>query len=84
MLRNALIPVVTFLALQFGSMIGGAVLVETIFGRQGIGHLLVDAILSRDYPVVQGIVLLIATAYVVANLVVDVSYGLIDPRIRQS
>ncbi len=83
MLRNALIPVITFLALQFGSMIGGAVLIETIFGREGIGHLLVDAILSRDYPVVQGIVLIIATTYVVANLVIDVCYGFIDPRIYQ-
>jgi ABC-type dipeptide/oligopeptide/nickel transport system permease component len=84
MLRNALIPIVTFLALQFGSMVGGAVLIESIFGRQGIGHLLVDAILSRDYPVVQGIVLLIAVTYVFANLLVDACYGLIDPRIRQS
>jgi peptide/nickel transport system permease protein len=82
MLRNALIPVVTMLAMQFGNMLGGAVLVEVIFGRQGIGHLLVDSILGRDYPMVQGIVLLIAVIYVAANLFVDVLYGVIDPRIH--
>lgn len=82
MLRNALIPVITMLAMQFGNMLSGAVLIEVIFGRQGIGHLLVDAILGRDYPVVQGIVLLIAVTYIAANLFVDVLYGLIDPRIH--
>jgi ABC-type dipeptide/oligopeptide/nickel transport system permease component len=84
MLRNALIPVVTMLALQFGNMLSGAVLIEVIFGRQGIGHLLVDGIMGRDYPVVQGIVLFIAVVYVVANLLVDVLYGIIDPRIHHA
>jgi ABC-type dipeptide/oligopeptide/nickel transport system permease component len=81
MFRNALIPVVTFLPLQIGSMIGGAVIIENVFGRQGIGQLLVDSILNRDYPTVQGIVLIIAVTYVATNLIVDICYGIIDPRI---
>jgi peptide/nickel transport system permease protein len=83
-LRNALIPVVTILGLQFGNMLSAGVLVETIFGRQGIGHMLIDAILGRDYPMVQGIVIIIASGYVLANLLVDVCYALIDPRIGHS
>jgi ABC-type dipeptide/oligopeptide/nickel transport system permease component len=84
MLRNALIPVITFLPVQFGNTLGGAVIIETIFGRQGVGHLLVDSILGRDYPMVQGIVLLIAATYVAGYLVVDICYGIIDPRIHYS
>jgi peptide/nickel transport system permease protein len=84
MLRNALIPVITFLPVQIGNTLGGAVIVETIFGRQGIGHLLVDSISGRDYPTVQGIVLLVATTYVVGYLIVDVCYGILDPRIHYS
>ena len=68
--------------LQLGRLLAGSVIVETIFARQGIGQLAIDSILARDYPVVQGVILLTATTYVVANLIVDVSYGFINPRIR--
>jgi ABC-type dipeptide/oligopeptide/nickel transport system permease component len=82
-LRNALLPVVTLLGLQFGRMLAGAVVVETVFSRQGIGRLAVRGILSHDFPLVQGTVLLTAVVYVVANLLVDLSYGMIDPRVRE-
>lgn len=81
-LRNALIPVVTVLGLQVGVLMGGAVLTETIFAWPGIGKWLIEAIHRRDYPVVQGGILLIATLVIVVNLVVDLLYGLINPRIR--
>jgi ABC-type dipeptide/oligopeptide/nickel transport system permease component len=81
-LRNGLIPVVTVVGLQFGSLLGGAVITETVFARQGVGHLLVEAINFKDFPLVQGSVFLAALAYIAANLIVDVSYALIDPRIR--
>jgi peptide/nickel transport system permease protein len=81
-LKNALIPVVTMLGLQFGNMLSGAVVVEALFARRGIGNLLVHGILDRDFPMVQAIVLILATIYVLVNLVVDLSYGLLDPRIR--
>jgi len=81
-LRNALLPVVTLVGLQIGAILGGAVIVESVFSWPGIGRLTVEAIQSRDYPVVQGCVLLIATLYVLVNLLTDVVYGLIDPRIR--
>lgn len=81
-LRNALIPVVTITGLQFGGLLEGAVITETVFAWPGIGRLLVDSILARDYPVVQGAVLLIAVAFILINLVVDLLYGAIDPRIR--
>jgi ABC-type dipeptide/oligopeptide/nickel transport system permease component len=81
-LKNALIPAVTMLGLQLGALLGGAVVTETIFSRPGVGRLAVDAILSRDFPLVQGTVLFAASVYVLVNLVVDVSYALIDPRIR--
>lgn len=81
-LKNALIPAVTMLGLQLGALLGGAVVTETIFSRPGIGRLAVDAILSRDFPLVQGTVLFAASVYVLVNLVVDVSYAVIDPRIR--
>lgn len=80
--RNAMVPVVTVGGLQFGTLMAGAVLTETVFTWPGIGRLLVDSILARDYPVVQGAVLLIATSFIVINIVVDTLYGLIDPRIR--
>ncbi len=80
--KNALIPVVTIFGLQFGSLMAGTVIVETVFARPGIGRLIVTAILAKDFPMVQGIVLLIATTYVVVNLIVDISYGILDPRIR--
>ena len=81
-LRNALIPVITIFGLQFGALMAGTVIVETVFARPGIGRLVVNAILAKDFPVVQGVILLIATTYVVSNLLVDVAYGLLDPRIR--
>jgi peptide/nickel transport system permease protein len=81
-LRNALIPVVTMVGLQFGRLLSGTVIIETVFARQGIGRLTVEAILTRDIPLVQGAVLLFAVIYVLSNLAVDVSYALIDPRIR--
>ena len=81
-LRNALIPVVTMVGLQFGRLLSGTVIIETVFARQGIGRLTVEAILTRDIPLVQGAVLLFAVVYVLSNLAVDVSYALIDPRIR--
>jgi peptide/nickel transport system permease protein len=81
-LRNALIPVVTVIGLQFGSLIGGAVLTETTFAWPGIGRLLVQAIGARDYPIIQGVVLLFAVTFLLVNLVMDLLYGYIDPRIK--
>ncbi len=81
-LRNALLPVITAVGLQFGALLGGAVLTETVFGWPGVGRLLVDSIFSRDYPVVQGVVLLLATAFIAVNLAVDLLYAYVDPRIR--
>jgi len=81
-LKNALIPTVTMLGLQLGALLGGAVVTETIFSRPGLGRLAVDAIAGRDFPLVQGTVLVAAAAYVLVNLVVDVLYAAIDPRIR--
>ncbi|WP_027877841.1 nickel ABC transporter permease [Meiothermus cerbereus] len=81
-LRNALIPVVTITGLQFGGLLEGAVITETVFAWPGIGQLLVGSILARDYPVVQGAVLLIAVVFILINLIVDLLYGAIDPRIR--
>jgi peptide/nickel transport system permease protein len=80
-LRNALIPVVTVIGLQFGFMLGGTVITETIFSRQGLGRLAVTAIFAKDFPLVQGTVLLSAAVYVVVNLIVDLSYAVLDPRI---
>jgi peptide/nickel transport system permease protein len=81
-LRNALIPVVTMLGIQFGGLLGGAVIVEAIFDWPGLGRLLVTSISSRDYAVVQGTILLAATAFLVVNLLTDLTYGFLDPRIR--
>jgi ABC-type dipeptide/oligopeptide/nickel transport system permease component len=83
-LKNALIPVVTIVGLQFGNLIAGAVIIETVFGRQGLGHLAVAAIRAKDFPMIQGTVLFAATAYVLANLLVDLSYAWLDPRIKFS
>jgi peptide/nickel transport system permease protein len=80
-LRNALIPVVTVLGLQFAAMLGGTVFIESVFARPGIGRFAVNAILMRDYPQIQGIVLFVATIYVLVNLAVDVLYAMLDPRI---
>lgn len=81
-LRNALTVIVTLVGLQFGSLLAGAIIVETIFSWPGVGRLLIQAIQTRDYPVVQGCVLAIALSYVVVNLVTDLFYALIDPRVR--
>ncbi len=81
-LRNMLIPVITVVGLQVGNLLGGAVIVETVFGWPGIGRLLVDAIAQRDYPLIQATILLITAAFIVINLLVDLSYGYLDPRIR--
>lgn len=81
-LKNALIPAVTLVGLQFGYLLAGAVIVESVFSRQGIGRLAVTAIVAKDYTVVQGIVLFTASAYVLVNLLVDLLYGFLDPRIR--
>lgn len=80
--RNSLIPVVTILGLQFGAVLTGAVITETIFSWPGIGRLLIQSIGFRDYPLVQGCILLIAVTYVAVNLITDLAYGLLDPRIR--
>lgn len=81
-LRNAMLPVVTVIGLQVGTMLAGAILTETIFSWPGLGRWLIDALQRRDYPVVQGGVLLIATMIIFVNLLVDVLYGIVDPRIR--
>jgi ABC-type dipeptide/oligopeptide/nickel transport system permease component len=81
-LKNALIPVVTVVGLQFGNLLGGTVVIETVFARPGIGHIVVNGILERDFPVVQGVVLVSALTYVFANFLVDLTYTWIDPRIR--
>jgi peptide/nickel transport system permease protein len=81
-LRNSLIPLVTILGLQFGAVLTGAVITETIFAWPGIGRLLIQSISFRDYPLVQGCILLIAVTYVTVNLVTDLLYGVLDPRIR--
>lgn len=81
-LRNAIIPTVTVVGLQLGGLVAGAVIVETVFSRRGIGQTLVQAIGAQDYPVVQGVVLVIAIIYIVINIVVDISYSYIDPRVR--
>jgi peptide/nickel transport system permease protein len=81
-LRNALIPVVTVMGLQFGALLGGTVVIETVFSRPGIGRLAVTSILSKDFQVTQGTVLMSAVFYTLVNIIVDVSYAALDPRIR--
>ncbi len=83
-LRNALVPVVTIVGTDFGSYLSGSVLTESIFGWPGLGRFVVQGILKRDFPVIQGSVLFMAVVFILVNLVVDISYGLIDPRIRFS
>jgi ABC-type dipeptide/oligopeptide/nickel transport system permease component len=83
-LRNALIPVITVIGLQLGALLGGAVLTETVFAWPGVGSYTVEAILKSDYPVVQGAVMLIATVFVLVNLIVDILYAYLDPRIKYS
>ena len=81
-MRNAMLPLVTIIGLQFGALLGGAVLTETVFGLPGMGKFLVDSIFARDYPVIQGFTLTIAMVFVVVNLLVDISYAYLDPRVR--
>src|SRR5205085_7623337 len=83
-LRNAILPVITLQGLQFGALLGGAVITEAVFAYPGMGRLLLDAILSRDYSVVQAAVIVVATAYVIVNLLVDILAIAVDPRIRVS
>jgi peptide/nickel transport system permease protein len=81
-LRNSLIPVVTILGLQMGALMSGAVVTEQIFVVPGFGRLIVEAVFTRDYPLVQGVVLITASSYVLINLLVDLSYSVLNPRIR--
>jgi ABC-type dipeptide/oligopeptide/nickel transport system permease component len=80
--RNALVPIVTIVGLQIGTMLSGAIIVETVFARSGLGRLVMTAIVGKDFPMVQGIVLFSAVIYVAMNLLVDISYAVLDPRIR--
>ena len=80
--RNSLIPVVTIIGLQFGAVLTGTIITETIFSWPGVGRLLITAINTRDYPLVQGCILFIAATYVAMNLITDLTYGFLDPRIR--
>jgi len=81
-LGNALIPVVTIIGVQIGNLLAGTIVVETVFSRRGMGRLAVTAVLDKDYPLIQGVVLVSAIGYVLINLLVDLSYSIIDPRIR--
>ena len=81
-LKNALIPVTTVVGLQFGSLLEGAVVTEVVFAWPGMGRLLVDSIFARDFPVIQGCVFVIAIIYVLVNMLVDLSYAWLDPKIR--
>jgi ABC-type dipeptide/oligopeptide/nickel transport system permease component len=81
-MRNAMIPPLTFLGIQFAVLIGGAVVTETVFARPGIGRLLVQAVLEKDFPVVQGVVALTTAAYVLINVLIDIAYSIIDPRVQ--
>ncbi len=81
-LKNALIPIITVIGLQFGTLLGGAILTETVFAWPGLGRLIVDSILARDYPVIQGAILIFGLLYILVNLAVDVIYAYVDPRIR--
>jgi peptide/nickel transport system permease protein len=81
-LKNAAVPIVTTFGLGFGLLVGGAVITESVFAIPGLGRLTVDAILTHDYPVIQGLILFFAMIYILLNLVIDLSYTLLDPRIR--
>jgi peptide/nickel transport system permease protein/oligopeptide transport system permease protein len=83
-LRNAMIPPVTLLGVQFALLIGGAVITETVFARPGLGQMLVTSVLNKDVPMVQALVIYTTSAYIVFNLIVDLLYGVIDPRIREA
>jgi peptide/nickel transport system permease protein len=81
-LKNASLPVVTIIGIGFALLIGGAVVTESVFALPGLGRLTVDAIVRRDYPVIQGVLLVVAGVYVLINLVIDLLYAVLDPRIR--
>ncbi|MDP6353319.1 MAG: ABC transporter permease, partial [Alphaproteobacteria bacterium] len=81
-LRNAAVPIVTVIGIGFALLIGGVVVTESVFNIPGLGRLTVDAVLRRDYPVIQGIILVFSAAYVLVNLVIDILYTVFDPRIR--
>ncbi|WP_413242811.1 ABC transporter permease [Planococcus glaciei] len=83
-LRNALIPAITIIGLHIGELLAGTVVIETVFSRQGIGRIIADAIMTKDMPVIQGVIFFSAIVYVLVNLLVDLSYSVIDPRIRRS
>src|SRR5207253_11397799 len=80
--RNALLPVITLAAIQLGTLLGGAVITESVFGLPGVGRYVLDAIRNRDYPIVQAVIVMFAMTYALLNLAVDLMYGWIDPRIR--
>ena len=80
--RNALVPILTVVGLTFAALMGGAVVTETVFSLPGVGQLVVSSVLRRDYPVIQGVILMVATVYVIINLVVDLLYFLVDPRVK--
>jgi peptide/nickel transport system permease protein len=82
-LRNALTPVTSVIGLQISSLFGATVVVERVFNYPGLSSLLIDAVQARDYPVVQGVVILVSVIFIVANIVVDIVYGLLDPRVRE-
>jgi peptide/nickel transport system permease protein len=82
-LRNAAVPIATVIGSGLGLLISGAVVTETVFNLPGIGRLTVDAVLARDYPVIQGVILLTSALYILINLMIDISYQFFDPRIRQ-
>ena len=80
--RNAMIPVITAVGLRFGSLLAGATLVETVFSIPGVGRFLVEGVLKRDYPVVQGTILVLAVTFVVVNTAIDLLYAVVDPRVK--
>ena len=82
-LKNAAVPIITIMGIQLGTLLGGAILTETVFAWPGLGTLLIDAISYRDYPLIQGIVIVFATMFVMINIIVDVVYAIIDPRVRE-
>jgi ABC-type dipeptide/oligopeptide/nickel transport system permease component len=81
-LRNAMIPIQTFVGLQFGMFLGGSVITETIFAYPGMGMLMINAIFQRDFPLIQGCILIFALSFILVNILVDSTYGLIDPRVK--
>ena len=83
-LRNALLPVVTIFGLQFGHVLAGTVIIEAVFARPGLGLMLVNAIVAKDFPLVQGTIMFVAGAYILVNLLVEIIYTYLDPRIRYS